>query len=59
MLQNSRSSFLNAGKDDEYYGKKKNGKSKILYGTHLGHRKSPIIEYFESLFVFHLVALFS
>ena len=24
----------------------------ILYGVHLGHHGSPILEYFESLFIF-------
>ena len=47
--------FLNAGEYDEDHGKKKNDKSEILYGAHLGHREGPILEYFESLFVFYLV----
>ena len=29
--------FLNAWENDEDHGKKKNGKSGILYGAHLGH----------------------
>ena len=44
---------------DEDHGKKKNGKSGLLYGAHLGHRGCQIVEYFEFLFVFYLVALFS
>ena len=38
--------------NDEDHEKKKNGKSEILYGAHPGRPGGPILEYFESLFVF-------
>ena len=51
--------FLNAEENDEDHGKKKNGKSEILYGAHLGHCGGSILEYFEFyLLLFCMVIVF-